>query len=355
MKERPQIDKETSSGTELSRREFVKGASVLFGALAMGDIKRAEAFLNAEQQEAGPKIEIEIFYTPHGTREDARGLKERIQESDIFIPEALGWNKEMLSIYRGLAEGQVSPPEIQREGDGSFQTALFEAIWDSKKRIELIDVPDSEDLFGQIVLGLYKIKLKKKSASELISEWKEQLTEDADLQRKREEFMLERLLELKKRVAGGVIAELKGKNPVKILLFLGAYHTQLLHALHKKGERVSRTEKALGNSHRKRFYVFRHMDEATRHAAFGKEIGDYLVAKGILENIMEGILRKDLDDITLDSRIQGIIERRIAEKFGPEEIKEVIDEVLNAKSRKDAREILLQKFKEKNIDLAKIN
>lgn len=70
--------------------------------------KHLEEILNQEGKD-GPEIEIEIFFGPHVTGEDAAGLKEKIKACDIFIPESLGWTPEILSSVRDMAKGKINP------------------------------------------------------------------------------------------------------------------------------------------------------------------------------------------------------------------------------------------------------
>jgi hypothetical protein len=56
------------------------------------EIKTSEASDNKEA--IGPKIKYEFFFAPHSSPVDLKGLEERFQQTDIFVPEASGWTQE---------------------------------------------------------------------------------------------------------------------------------------------------------------------------------------------------------------------------------------------------------------------
>ena len=329
MRETPITTREEKEPPETpSRREFIKTmAGGFFGLLAAGKIGRAEAFLEEafrkEEKETGPRILIEIFYAPHQTREDAKGIRERIQESDVVIPEEIGWDQKLLSIYRGISGGKTpieeyfhylakTRKEIEEAKD-SFNMAFLEALQNSKKAVELIDVPRLHPLHLEIYAKVHEFSLNTKGGfHQLVARWKKLLQDGAELQTKREQYMLENLSVLKKSIAERKIPELAGKDKVKILLTLGSYHTMMLHQAKRSGEDATRTGKTLD--------IFRHIDEVSRRFIFGKEVNDTLIARTIFESLMGTILNYELGKAAPDSSERGLIERRIAESFEFDEI-----------------------------------
>lgn len=180
----------------------------------------------------------------------------------------------------------------------------------------------------------------EKTVEELISSWRKIFTDFAALHQEREKYMVRRLQELKNTLP----EELKNKSNIKILIFLGAYHTEFMHHLYRKNEKVSRPGP--------KPYIYGHLTEAQRRHAFGKEVSDDLVAKSIFEYLLDGLFSKELKDAsTRNTSSQMIIERRIVEKFSMEEIREIIKQVLANLPLETVKENISKKLKDKNIDL----
>src|SRR3989338_5657586 len=233
-------DQPAEKNTGTTRREFLLtlGAG-LTAALDSG--KRAAAaeliedFLNKDAEGMEPKIELEIFFAPHATREDATGLKERIRASDIYIPEIFGWDERVLVLYRAIAQGKIGPEGYFKELGASSQEIQeikktleyteTEILYNSGKRVEFIDLPDTNRIYSQLDKEITEPKFRgKENASEVISAYKQNAHKIVLLQKERELYMLEQLAELQKKIAAGEIQELKGRSTVKIIIFLGAYH-----------------------------------------------------------------------------------------------------------------------------------
>lgn len=319
----------------MSRREFVATTGGFLAFLLAGRPERAAASLNeifsGTEKEGGPKISFEIFYAPHEKREDAKGLAEKVKTADIVIPEQIGWDEKLLSIYRGIAQGVVPPEEYFRyfamtrdeiaKAHDSYSMALLEALYKSGKRIELIDAPIGHSLHFKTIAALNNFSLvKRKNFKELVSEWKDALREDADVQKEREEYMLQELVNLQKQIQYAKIPELKDKQEIKILMTLGAYHTKVSHDLKAQNSEVSR--EMIESP-----YIFKHFDEAGRRFAFNKEVSDELVARGILELIIGSYFKDELNGISRSSYEQGLFLRRVTEHFSFDEIGELVSYV----------------------------
>lgn len=64
-------------------------------------------------QKEGYKIDLKFFFETHGSELSKQNLKKLIKNSDIFIPEFLGWDENILSLYKGISRGFFTPQEIE--------------------------------------------------------------------------------------------------------------------------------------------------------------------------------------------------------------------------------------------------
>lgn len=312
----------------LSRRELMAG--MLAMAIFSGKTKEAAAYLQKEanEQQEGPKIEIEIFYSAHVTGKDIEGLAEKIRENDVFVPEFSGEHKALLDILSDLSEGKRSPqelsygqgaePEETEEGFEPFYAALAKAIYNTHKFISIFDVPAGHLLYDRLKhVGDHEIQLTM-PFEQLIATRKRQRQEFANLNTEREQLMLRRLMYFKKELGQGAIPHLRGKNPVKILLFLGTAHTRIYHELKKRGETVSRKFPRMP-------YAVAIDTEVMRHFFFGKEPSDDLLAKDLLGAVLNAILDNHFSEISADTQLRIRFLRKAVKIFNFQEIKNIFD------------------------------
>lgn len=319
---------ESTSEEKLSRREFILGSLAL--ATLGGKTEEAAARMKNEvnKTKEGPKIEIEIFYGPHITGKDAEGLAEKIKECDVFIPEMFGENKRTLDLLSDFSEGKISPRDYYKkhgidlgeieEGSEPFLVALVNAIYNTHKLITLLDVPSGHPTYGRHEY-LRELEFNFSMPFEkLVALHRRQGYEFANLQKDREQLILRRLLHFKKELARGAIPELRGKDSVKILLFLGAAHTGIYHELKKRGEAASRQFSHL---------PYTMSEEVTRRLLFDKEVSDDLIAKEFLGMLLDKMLEKYMLGISFDTSLKIKFTKKLTKLFSFEEIKNVFDKM----------------------------
>lgn len=344
MKEnRPEQPKNTTQEEErlstaqegLARRDFLKGTLALaLGASIPAKAKEAAAFLESEANEnkEGPKIEIEIFYGAHATGKDIEGLAEKIKGCDVFIPEMFGENPKTVDLFQRFSEGTASPHEYFKKGGTDleeikkgfkpFWAALAMDIYNTHKLVVISDVPVGHLLHGRLKhLSEFEFDLSM-PFEKLVSLRRRWGYEFANLQKEREQLMLRRIMHLKKELAQGAIPRLRGKDRIKILVFLGAAHTGVYHELKRRGENVSRQFSRMP-------FIMGGMDEnTTRHFLFGKKVSDELVARGLLGTILWATLSENyFPAITADTHLKIMFIRKISDAFSFEEIKTIFDRI----------------------------
>ena len=281
-----------------------------------------------EKLEKEPKISYHILYGPHVTSKDFEKLEEAFKKADVYIPEKLGYITDTLEYYNKLSQGELNPKEMAKEfgiDSGSHTLKQYQVIYNSKKPILFVDVPDvnqelmeecerNDDLntesFKLFTQGMYDSAIEK---------MRKCVINDANFELKREELI--------KKNLKGRIAELIEDNPqlekkdkIRALLTLGALHTRIYHDLKKEGLSA--------------FWEFARLPfsmdstaEAIRRGMFskGKKPNEILLARGIVEPFLYNYY---LDQkITDDTSKVLMISRKIASKLNLKDIKKISERI----------------------------
>lgn len=353
MQEKPKTNSEETPQTETgsTRREFLKTTGVGFFAFLLANRPdRASAFLqeglNKEKKGGEPQIEVEIFFAPHATREDARGLAEKIKETDVFAPEFAGWSKKASHIFSEISKGKISSEEFEKYSRNSFELAVFEGLSGSKKIVDFFDLPREHPAALDGSRASHEMRLNPMTTfASHVALWKEAIKKFIATQRFREDYIKQKLQEFKRRATQGAILELKEKEKIKILMLLGDIHTTLYHSLRKDKEDISQSFRYAP------YVVFGYRDEAVRQGLLGKEITDKLVARAVFEMAAAVVLKNDLQGIAGNTQERDIIFRRVVETFNDEEIQSIGDKIITNIYDPTTRNFLLHKLLEKGVRL----
>jgi hypothetical protein len=245
----------------------------------LSEIDMVEEF---EAREA--HVSLEIFYTAHLTASDFIGLHEKIEQADIFVPEVFGWAKDVQREFQKVANGEKEPHEFldyfdlspERFAQYDAMLGMLEALYKTKKRVAMVDVPTKHAIEGKFYAEPDLIKtLNQKEKKEKIEAFKDYLQHEEDVQTEREGFITDQLKAL--------IAEETEKNnkrDVRVVMFLGSIHSRVFHTMKREGVDVSR-DYPVGP------YVFNFIQEAKRRAMFGKELPEDLITRAIAQWYLE--------------------------------------------------------------------
>jgi len=170
----------------------------------------------------------------------------------------------------------------------------LEIIYNSKKPVLMVDVPfdDMESMKSLEKVNFFwrdaKDAFTQGNFQESLSKFRSHIEALAEFQSKREAKIKENLKNqiqefLKQN------SEYSNKKELKVLIRLGIYHTGVYQDLAKEQPTVSREFSSMP-------FVYWSVDEAQRRIAFGKELDDLLLARGIIENLFYPYLRKLTDD-----------------------------------------------------------
>jgi len=294
-----------------------------------------------ERMQRTPEIAFSIFYGAHGSAKDVESLGVPLKNSDIVIPETMGWSQGHVTYYRALANGRVTPKEaLRRFSTGqthymlTSDTALkvFEMIYNSHKYIAFADVPDGHPLVRRF-LHIYSSGFPiDDNFEQTLKNARNYMKDTSSLDLDRENFILSRLQPTVNQVLKEA-PSLARKQKLNVLLFLGAAHTRIYRELKRTGTEVNATF-----SYKPFVYPF--STEAERRYAFGKEIGDELVAKSFMEAI---VVIPGMQKITKDFRKISLYARRALSGFTLDEIESVFYDMKRNRSYDIFMNLLSQK------------
>ena len=225
-----------------------------------------------------PNVNYHFFLTAHSREEDFEGLSEAIADADVVIPEVPGWSHKTLVAMRNIAKGKkrhLRPnPSVEGMTDEQARHVFGDAkaiqglLFDTHKRIEFIDLPREQaaPLYKQVFRATTFTFGQFESVDEMVDHYVYAKSMEAKFQLTREINMMGRLDKL--------FAE--QKEPLNVLISLGADHTFITHQLMDRGEKVKRT-----------FYpkplIYPYRDEMTRRLIFGVSFDSTLAMKAISE------------------------------------------------------------------------
>jgi len=281
--------------------------------------KQLNKLFKGDREPGEPKISFVVFYSPHNTAKDFEKLGDLLPEADVYIPESPGAVKSNLFLYEKVSNGKLTPKEaikmmqdVYGQQDGPLYVIIeeeFKQLHNKNKHIFIADDPNFDLPSGKIDLLLDNFEKE-------LAQVKKSMKKFAEVQKIREDFMLNQLNEpLKKFITSRT--DLKNKKEVKVLLQLGSFHTRVFLKLREK------------NSARREFstypYVYSFYSETRRAHVFGKEVDDDLAAKAYFDLVVTKFFKKDFESISDDTAKIGLLKRNIIEQFNYDEIKQLHD------------------------------
>ena len=243
-----------------------------------------------------PTLTYDIFFAPHATAEHVSGLKDHFQQADIFIPEMVEWKKEALDFLKDASEGKMELAEAMKRvnRDNPYHGAgeeILRLIHGSHKPVTFIDLPEGHPLIKDVVGNRSKFYYDMESGfSGNLNRYRENIGEEAELEDKRELYMLEQLpIKIEDIIESN--PELRGKSTIRVLIQLGAAHGSIYHRLKAQGAIAERTYPT------SRYTVGDFRNEAIKKAKHGKSLTDELVARVMLQ--------KEFDDVYTNPSLYG--------------------------------------------------
>lgn len=319
---------------------FGMSRGILEGIEAKEAKMNLEALLEEKNGEY-PAVRVEFVYAPHRTAEDMQKLRERIAEADVVVLEGSGWKLDELKAWRDLSEGAITPAQVFKKLEMSPENqndlkwlGEYEIIYNSHKAVDSIDVPYGHALNTEITdhLGT-PMYFYDGNFEKALESMKKHTKNWAEIQKKREAYMLSRLKEVAKERA---LPDQKGK--LNILISIGAVHTGMWHRLESEGVDTRAAFSSMP-------FIFNMEDELLRKYLFGKTADSELVAHALLENIF---LNQFGWPLTNDTEKAMLFFRKLVSRFTVSEIKEMF-EAMKDKKFNERSDILTKKFTAKHI------
>lgn len=280
-----------------------------------------EIIQQTEKRDGEPEIELTIFYAPHRTAEDTKGREKLFGEADVYVSEGLGWTDETLESLNEISRGE-RPPDSFFQPNG-FKNKELRLIAGSLKPIVFCDIPEGHPLVRRIEDSFRLENTARRdfyngNFDRAMTEMRDSMQEEAEAQREREAYMESQIRpKIEDVVRNNPTLQNKTKrgDKIKVLMGIGALHTPIYQDLKK--------EKPNGVEPQARFnelpYVFRCRGEALRRYRFGKEVGDELVARSFIDNIIGSAILHLSDSTALIIRVS----RRLAGKLSLNDIREI--------------------------------
>lgn len=242
-----------------------------------------------------PKISYTVVYTNHRIAKDFEWIPAELEECDIFIPEVYRWNNDTASTFKDVSSGKISPDRAL-ENIGISPDSPWHSSWHAEmialhntgKRVVLVDLPGEHELSEQIDFANYRAGLINPDLpfDMLLAKFRQRMVVEAQGYKIREEHILQ-VVEEKVKKTVEEDPELRAKNQVRVLMWLGAHHTPVARGLNERGVDISM-----------RFSIkpfpYVEWDKAVRMFRFGLEPREETLAKAMLNDVFLSVFQNEL-------------------------------------------------------------
>jgi len=289
-----------------------------------------------------PPVYLKLFSGPHGSAEDAEGMKPLLDEADVFVPEAYEWRYSLLHMFRDISRGEKNP----QSGCG-FSEQVKNYLFGTQKQVVIVDVPEEEaishpELYPETddIIG----RLKYSSYEEAPENFFEDVAINARVDViNREAYMAKHFAEkIKETILR--YPELQKKDTLKILMQLGRSHSAIYHLL-----------KNIGGDHVSRDFRYdmplASESEMVRRVGFKKEVGRELKERALCEALIEDGLFYLSSRLTDNSAKKEFFLRYLSSQFSGKEMKELFEKRMNYDG--DPQDFILSVLEDKNISFPK--
>lgn len=267
----------------------------------------------------GPEISFNFFFSAHSTSKDYEGLEKAFGKSDIYIPESFLWKPETPEIYKKVSQGEMTPEAASKEFlIGPKRRRELEIIYNSKKPILLADIPFSDET--ELLKAIEEDRLFDEAGNYFISGELEKsiqtyrlyINSRSESNRRREEKIKENLqYQIKEFIKENPLYQKKEK--LKVLVRLGAVHTNLYKELKKESKKSKQFQ--FSREFSQLPIVFARGEEMQRKNLLGN---DELVARAMVEHFILAKLRGLTDEVKL-----GGICRKLASRLSLKDIEQI--------------------------------
>lgn len=317
---------------------------------------RLNKLLTEEHLPCEQRIHVKVYLSSHGSSRDYAEDWKIFQQADIVIDEAVGWDSEYVANIQKVVDGEVSPEqELARDGilpdSPKYQKYLakLNSIFNIQKPFGYIDLPSDHPLNEKmenliisfaITANLYFLTPSEEKTHDgfmkVLNEWDRYIKEVSDIQMQREKYMLAQLKPTISKIINSN-STLKEKEDLEVLISIGAQHTGIYHKL--KEEHPDLTDWEFDPFP----YIFDFETEASRAYMFGKEVNEMLLARSLLQRVLQNTL--DISSLSNEEFTKSL--RIILSEFSIDDIEEIFKQ---ANGRKEVPTNLHKAIKAKGLD-----
>lgn len=253
--------------------------------------------LSAEKEvankEGGPKVELRFYFSAHGKAEDFKKLEESLDWADIYAPESIGWSETTRKIFEKVARGGLNPEKFPVLSEVST-TRILKAIYRRRNKplaIAFIDLPEDSPILRRLYdvfanSAATKESFRQGNFETALKEIKKNLKEEAAVQAQRENYIASQIQpQVSKLVktSPDLKEKVLNKEPLRLLVSIGAFHTGIYRNLKYKNTAVARR---MSESP----FVFSYDSEAARSHQNKQELTDELAARVLIESVLRPVI-----------------------------------------------------------------
>ncbi len=284
----------------------------------------------AERHPDWPPVKLEFLFGAHGTTADFAKLPEKLQDADIYLIESPNYSENYRQMLRDIADpkSSLTADELLAAAPGfigrSRETTIRSLHRSGKiaSSIDLRDEPAEVKLTDKVINSLEQPINFKKTFNRSLDDLTTEIHTRAAVQLQREAIMTGRFeTELVRLIQEN--PKLKEQEDIKVLATMGSLHTTLFHSLRQAGIPTER-------EFSQKPYVYGWESEAERNYMIGREPSREVLAKALLEQIINPILPETHSEDVTETLLR--YQRQTASQFTTDEI-EVIYNAMSSKLR----------------------
>lgn len=230
------------------------------------------------------KIDVSLFLGPHASEDDMNNVENNLDTCDIFVPEMVNLDDDMIVALEDVSYGRKTAEQVLNEYKDSvfefpFASRLLCLLYNKKKVIAHVDLMAGDSLLQEMAEIFDHKKIMERADPKVASDMlADSMIKYAETQKRREAYIAGKLPEEVTRQFERH-PELKQKEHVEILMFMGSVHGTLRDDLSYIADNV-KTELADSTL----VYGFAH--EIYKRSQYGKNISESLKMNALMERVL---------------------------------------------------------------------
>ncbi|MBI2483965.1 hypothetical protein HYV71_02155 [Candidatus Uhrbacteria bacterium] len=291
------------------------------------------------RETASPKLQFEIFFGDHASGADAKTFLAKAKDADIIGFEKSGIEPNMIKLLRQLSAGIPVDYRVRQTDNWEFGEQLLQGIREMKKPVLLADLHKG---LGSFLYDTYSAFHSRQSQEALLDFCEGNF--DAAMRRiKLCEILSVKPNEFRERIIAARLEpqtkkllktnpQLRGKNSLHAIFFLGRAHTPIMH------ERSLPESARMGIAHA---YLKTYYEQIYQLRRRKRDVPDELYARLIAESAIRlfldqkyGLKKDDVPSFAMITNAAHLITRRMKEN----EIRELSSSLGKAEDERDLSE-----------------